>query len=191
MTNREKRQTAVFATSMILILAILAIPDPPAAPGAEKQVLITPGVEEIREVESTATTVFPTITTPDEPTSVPAPYTDREVEILAKMLYGEARGVKSYIQKAACVWVVLNRRDAWGRSIEQIVTAPHQFVGYRPENPVVPELEEIVVDVLDRYWTMGQRDIPEDYLYFTGNGAVNVFRTADGRIWNFEEGVNE
>lgn len=32
-----------------------------------------------------------------------------EVEALAKMLYGEARGVTSKTEQAACVWVVLNR----------------------------------------------------------------------------------
>lgn len=34
-----------------------------------------------------------------------------EVEALAKMLYGEARGVTSDTEKAACVWCVLNRVD--------------------------------------------------------------------------------
>ena len=34
-----------------------------------------------------------------------------EVEALTKMLYGEARGVASDIEKAACVWCVLNRVD--------------------------------------------------------------------------------
>ena len=34
-----------------------------------------------------------------------------EVEALAKMLYGEARGVVSDTEKAACVWCVLNRVD--------------------------------------------------------------------------------
>ena len=34
-----------------------------------------------------------------------------EVEALAKMLYGEARGIASDTEKAACVWCVLNRVD--------------------------------------------------------------------------------
>jgi len=34
-----------------------------------------------------------------------------EVEALAKMLYGEARGIASDMEKAACVWCVLNRVD--------------------------------------------------------------------------------
>lgn len=55
-----------------------------------------------------------------------------EVEALAKMLYGEARGVVSDTEKAACVWCVLNRVDdpRFPDTVLEVVAAPYQFAGY-------------------------------------------------------------
>ena len=76
-----------------------------------------------------------------------------EVEALAKMLYGEARGVVSDTEKAACVWCVLNRVDdpRFPDTVLEVVAAPYQFAGYSADYPVLPELERIAADVLTRY----------------------------------------
>lgn len=57
------------------------------------------------------------VVTPDpEPEVTPQPWTDEEVIVLAKMLWGEARGVGSDTEKAACVWCALNRvNHGYGR----------------------------------------------------------------------------
>ena len=52
-----------------------------------------------------------------------------EVEALAKMLYGEARGIASDMEKAACVWCVLNRVDdpRFPDTVLEVLEAPYQF----------------------------------------------------------------
>ncbi len=78
-----------------------------------------------------------------------------EVEALAKMLYGEARGVVSDTEKAACVWCVLNRVDdpRFPDTVLEVVAAPYQFAGYSADYPV----------------------LPAEYCFFTGDGERNYF----------------
>lgn len=135
----------------------------------------------------------------------PELYTDEDVIVLTKMLYGEARGVtelnvggrcvSSKCQQAAVIWTVLNRYDAgYSDSISQVVLAPRQFVGYRESNPVDEELLDLVKDVLDR-WNdekHGETDVgrvlPADYLWFRGDGKYNHFRNSynGGTRWMWE-----
>lgn len=106
-----------------------------------------------------------------------------EVEALAKMLYGEARGVRSKAEQAACVWCVLNRVDSgiFPDDVIAVVSMPDQFAGYSPNHPVLPQLEALAADVLSRHNAErnGERDsgrtLPPEYLYFTGDGDRNHF----------------
>ena len=106
-----------------------------------------------------------------------------EVEALAKMLYGEARGVASDTEKAACVWCVLNRVDdpRFPDTVLVVVAAPYQFAGYSADYPVLPELERIAADVLTRYHEEKSggdnvgRVLPAEYCFFTGDGEQNYF----------------
>lgn len=106
-----------------------------------------------------------------------------EVEALAKMLYGEARGVASDTEKAACVWCVLNRVDdpRFPDTVLEVVAAPYQFAGYSADYPVLPELEWIAADVLTRYHEEKSggdnvgRVLPAEYCFFTGDGERNYF----------------
>lgn len=128
----------------------------------------------------------PVETVPVSPEPTPKPYTNEEVTVLAKMLWGEARGVRSDMEKAACVWCVLNRLDAgnFGSSIIEVTTAPGQFAGYAAGNPVTEELYDLCEDVLDRYFAekSGEanagRVLPPEYLSFHGDGVRNYFRDA-------------
>lgn len=114
-----------------------------------------------------------------------------EVAALAKMVYGEARGIRSDAEKAACIWCVLNRVDdpRFPDTVIEVVSAPYQFAGYSPFHPVTPELEALAADVLTRYHAEknGQQDagrtLPADYLFFTGDGKRNHFT----KEWNGEE----
>lgn len=118
----------------------------------------------------------------EEPVEEPQPWRDEEVIVLAKMVWGEARGVPSDTEKAACVWCALNRVDQGYGSIVTVVTAPYQFVGYREGNPVDDELITLCIDVLTRWYAEkdGQTDVgrvlPKEYLYFSGDGVRNHFR---------------
>ena len=88
-------------------------------------------------------------------------YTEADVEMLARLIYTEARGVKSKTEQAAVVWVVLNRLDNTNRpqkTIADVVCAPHQF-DYRPWAPVLPEFAELAEDVLERWEQIGRAHV--------------------------------
>ena len=148
----------------------------------------------VPEAPTENTTVFPTeVVIPEITTEVVNPWTDEEVTILAQMLYGECRGVKSKTEQAACVWCVLNRCDAYGESVIEVVTAPKQFQGYDPDHPVWDELVALSEDVLSRWYrekdgeeSVG-RVLPADYLWFTGDGQRNHFRNEykGGEVWDW------
>ena len=136
----------------------------------------------------------PALTSPEpEPTPSAPLWTEDEATALAQMVWGEARGVKSTTEQAACVWCVLNRCDEWDMTILEVVTAPHQFAGYDPSYPVDDELLALCEDVLSRYFSEkdGETDVgrvlPPDYLFFSGDGKRNHFRNAykGGQIWDW------
>lgn len=118
-----------------------------------------------------------------------------EVEALAKMLYGEARGIASDMEKAACVWCVLNRVDdpRFPDTVLEVLEAPYQFAGYSADYPVLPELATLAADVLKRYHAEKSgkenvgRVLPAEYLYFTGDGRNNHFTIGwkDAETWDW------
>lgn len=119
-----------------------------------------------------------------------------EVELIAKTVWGEARGVDK-LQQSAVVWCILNRVDSghWGDTIEDVVTAKNQFYGYSRKHPVDEEIKTLVEDVMTRWHRekMGCADVgrtlPQAYLYFSadGTGLGNVFRTdwKGGETWDW------
>ncbi|MBP3368551.1 MAG: cell wall hydrolase [Clostridia bacterium] len=128
----------------------------------------------------------------------PKPYTDRDVEVVAKTVYGEALITHSDMEMAAVVWCILNRVDskgyACGGTIEYVTTFPGQFHGYSESHPVTDHIEELVIDVFER-WTAEKngemnvgRVLPKEYLYFWGDGKHNYFTTEflGGETWEWE-----
>lgn len=117
-------------------------------------------------------------------------YTEREVELIAKTVYGEALVTQSDTEMAAVVWCILNRVDAddygCGHSIEYVVTFSRQFHGYNEGNPVTPHIKELVIDVLDRWQSEKNgeenvgRVLPKEYRYFEGDGLHNHYATEYG-----------
>lgn len=117
-------------------------------------------------------------------------YTEEDVELIAKTVYGEALVTQSDTEMAAVVWCILNRVDvkdyACGNSIEYVVTFPKQFHGYDPDNPVTPHIKELVIDVLDRWQAEKEgvedvgRVLPKEYRFFEGDGRHNYYVTSYG-----------
>lgn len=146
------------------------------------------------ETEIIEPTELPTleVTTLEPVPAVPL-WSEEEVDVLAKMVWGEARGVPSDTEKAACVWCALNRVDHGYGDIITVVTTPKQFVGYNEENPVDDGLITLCIDVLTRWYAEreGQvevgRVLPADYLWFSGDGERNRFRNAyrGGDRWDW------
>lgn len=111
-------------------------------------------------------------------------FNEEEVNALAKLVYGEARGC-DILQQAGVVWCILNRIDSdneyFPDTIMEVVKQPNQFFGYKKDFPIVPEIQDIVIDVLNR-WTAEHagaesvgRVLPKDYLCFSGDGKLNYF----------------
>lgn len=160
------------------------------SPCGQDQALPAPTLEEAERDKLDA----PTAATP---TPTPAPYIpdEAEVEMLARLIWGEARGIPSDMHKAAVVWCVLNRVDAegWPDTVAEVVTQPHQFAGYSPDYPATEEFKAIAADVLIR-WEREKREggevgrvLPAEYVFFTGDGEVNHFRTEyeGGMFWDW------
>lgn len=109
-------------------------------------------------------------------------FTAEDAEMIAKTVWGEARGCSAEGQ-AKVVWCILNRVDdpRFPDTIEGVVTQPWQFQGYSPDYPVTDEILELTYDVLLRWSVERQgiaviRELPPTYVYFTGNGYENIFR---------------
>lgn len=117
-----------------------------------------------------------------------------DIEFIAKTVWGEARGC-STMEQSAVIWCILNRVDAGYGTIEEVITAPYQFTGYKETNPVEGEFVELAQDVLIRWqaekYCIGDvgRTLPDTYLWFHGDGKRNHFRDAfdgDYHIWGWD-----
>jgi len=119
-----------------------------------------------------------------------------EIMMLARLVYVEGRGVASQTEQACVIWTVLNRVDAYGKSISEIILAPHQF-SYKEDAPFYDDfgrdLRELARDVLQR-WTlenMGEADVgrvlPSNYFFFAGKNGHNWFRMGytDTEYWDY------
>ena len=133
-------------------------------------------------------TVEPEQSEAPEPSEAPVYYemyfTEDDVAEVAKMLWGEARGCTRDNQ-IKCAWVVCNRvdDDRFPDTIRSVLEQPSQFPGYDPTYPVTSELYDVAFDVLTRwsYEKQGipvRRELPNTYLWFTGDGEQNHFREA-------------
>lgn len=122
--------------------------------------------------------------------------TEEYAVMLAKLVYGESRGIKSQTHQACIIWTVLNRLDSedWPNDIKKLLKQPHQF-HYVASLPTVDDygrdLVQLARDVIFRYKAekSGVEDVgrvlPSDYIFYTGNGRENYFRNADGDIWDY------
>lgn len=186
---------------ILLIIACLAIctyvnlADRAAAIGTATAAEITPEpseplpVVQVLSEPSTELTPEPTLEPSPEPQYILNP---ADVTMLAKLVYGESRGIESITEQAAVIWTVLNRVDStgygMGRSIKYVVTFPDQFHGYSRYHPTVDDygrdLCELAEDVLIRWMTEkdGQADVgrilPAEYKWFDGKNGHNHFRDA-------------
>jgi hypothetical protein len=118
------------------------------------------------------------------PTSEPAPdYSEAEAEMLAKMVWGEARGCTADEQRLV-VWTVFQRVDGddWGDTIEAVVTARAQFHGYDTNNPILLDIYDLCAEELIAWHDGAEPPTHElyaptaPYYYFEGDGLHNYFR---------------
>ena len=181
--------TAAVVIAIAILLVAAAIP---AKEGSHAEAPVEAARGYILKTTGAAELHTPTITNPpvaaDTPSETPEAAAEykpdaAEVEALARMLYGEARGIASDMEKAACVWCVLNRVDdpRFPDTVLEVLEQPCQFAGYSANFPVLPELSALAADVLTRYHAErdGEEDcgrvLPAEYVFFTGDGQHNYF----------------
>lgn len=123
-------------------------------------------------------------------------YTSTDAVMMARVMFLEARGIKSKTEIACVGWTILNRVDAGYGSIQKVITAPNQFA-YRASASTTSDygydLIGLATDVLDR-WSRektGQtgvgRVLPKGYLWYAGDGRHNYFRNQykGGTRWTY------
>lgn len=117
-----------------------------------------------------------------QPTACEEYYTEQDIVLIAKTLYGECRGC-SETEQAKVAWCILNRVDdeRFPDTIEGVVTQPHQFHGYRENNPICEQQYRIATEVLSKWaaekeGAAVERELPNTYCFFSGDGTNNYFR---------------
>lgn len=106
---------------------------------------------------------------------------DELVAEAALLAWGEYSG-SDYAQRTAPIWCACNRADAWGQTLEEVMHSD-AFHGLLTEREVPTEWYGLARETLAR-WELEKmgyidvgRTLPSEYLYFGGNGVVNVYRT--------------
>lgn len=188
---KEKAITLICCVLCVAIFATVGL-EPNSAGGAE-----------LEETPAPLLSVAPTPEPMSSPEAAALPWTYEEVEMLAKTIWAEARGVPSTARQAAVAWCALNRLDAgtFGDTLAEVLSKPYQFA-YDPASPVTDEFLALADDVLHR-WYLEQngvegvgRTLPEDYLFFEGDGLENHFRkeyekTGDTWDWSLPDPYGE
>lgn len=188
---KEKAITLICCVLCVAIFATVGL-EPNSAGGAE-----------LEETPAPLLSIAPTPEPMSSPEAVALPWTYEEVEMLAKTIWAEARGVPSTARQAAVAWCALNRLDAgtFGDTLAEVLSKPYQFA-YDPASPVTDEFLALADDVLYR-WYLEQngvegvgRTLPEDYLFFEGDGLENHFRkeyekTGDTWDWSLPDPYGE
>jgi hypothetical protein len=178
----------IVAVVLLLILAALvtnrafAVNEPPeliipqAPPHAASGLLIAP---------------VPPETSADTPNTYPSQedalntameaIPDELVAEAALLAWGEYSG-SDYAQRTAPIWCACNRADAWGLTLDEVMHSD-AFHGLLTEREVPEEWYDLARETLAR-WELEKmgyidvgRTLPSEYLYFSGNGVVNVYRT--------------
>lgn len=107
-----------------------------------------------------------------------------DIEALAKMAWGEARGCGERGIRAAMECAIQRLHTGeYGKTLTEVVSAPCQFYGYSTNNPVTQEIKSIAERALiaDHYGF--DMLLPSGYLWFTGRSGENIFRNAKGETW--------
>lgn len=189
------RRNAIKLTAALVLLLILAALISPALAGNE----IVPEPPKVAAYRPTVIPRAPEIAAaePSEPVSFDEAFAAAKADVdgelaewLGRAIWGEAGGVQDEAQRAAVAWCALNRADAWGIDIWDVLNVG-AFHGLAIQGEVPEQHVEMARDVLARWaleaegWVDVGRALPEQYLYFEGDGVRNHFSTeyGGGEYW--------
>lgn len=144
--------------------------------------------------ETTTATQQPEKTTTTAPVAeeiaIPQLASQDDIELIARVIWGEAGYIKNKAEQAAVAWTILNRVDLWGKDIETTVKSPFQFFYENGGTKPVPlPYVELAADVVIRWERehAGETDVgrvlPADYLFYVGDGEHNHF----SKEWQSQE----
>ena len=111
------------------------------------------------------------------------PYTDADVDMVAKTVWGEARGCTPDEWRLVA-WTILQRIDdpRWPDTFAAVIMEPNQFSGYHGANPVDDGIREVCFAAIQD-WAHGAEPPTHStyaptapYLFFDGDGQHNWFR---------------
>lgn len=126
------------------------------------------------------------VTAPEFDGCTVPPYTERELEMITKTVWGEARGCATDEQRLV-VWTIFQQVDADGdfakySTVAGIITKPYNFGGYCESNPLDPDIYAMVCEEAAK-WANGEEPPTLEpyaptlpYLFFDGDGEHNWFR---------------
>lgn len=189
------RRNAIKLTAALVLLLILAALISPALAGDE----IIPEAPKVAAYRPTVIPRAPEVvaTEPSEIESfgealaaAKAAVPDELAELAGRAVWGEAGGIQDEAQRAAVVWCACNRADAWGMDIWDVLNVG-AFHGLAIRGEVPDEHIELAREVLARWaleaegWVDVGRALPEQYLYFEGDGVRNHYSTeyGGGEYW--------
>lgn len=199
MTGKEFKNLAIMTAIMIGAIVLFAIlfrvlgladsaqtlPEPEYTPADEITLLRT----EAPERANTGLATYETFGEALERAKAAVP--DELAELAGRAIWGEAGGIPDEAQRAAVVWCACNRADVWDMEIGDVLNVD-AFHGLAIKGEVPEQHVELARDVLAR-WTLeaeGWQDVgrvlPSRFLYFEGNGVVNLFSTqyGGGEYWH-------
>ncbi len=177
------QRTIVVAVAAVVISTVLTACVLHSDQSQAESVPDTPPVSTMAQVPATGVEVSDSVTVEsDDPSAetTETPLTSSDVTLLAKTVWGEARGCTPEEQRLV-VWTVLQRVDADGAfaqydTIEAVITAPGQFVGYNENHPVDPNIYNLCLEALSD-WQSGSEPPTHEiyaptapYYFFDGDG---------------------
>ena len=79
---------------------------------------------------------------------------EKEIKMLAQVVYNEARGINPTMHKAAVVWCVLNRVDSsrFDDTISEVIKYPKAFAWVSPSFPNLLLVAEFILLVENTSW---------------------------------------
>ena len=198
MTGKEFKNLAIMTAIMIGAIVLFAIlfrvlgladsaqtlPEPEYTPADEITLLRA----EAPERANTGLVTYETFGEALERAKAAVP--DELAELAGRAIWGEAGGIQDYAQRAAVIWCACNRADAWDMEIGDVLNVD-AFHGLAIRGTVPEQHVELARDVLARWtlaaegWQSVGRVLPERFLYFEGNGIVNLFSReyGGGEYW--------
>lgn len=106
------------------------------------------------------------------------PWTDDELNTLAKLLAGECYADEYEDKKLVCE-VVLNRVSdgRFGDSVVEVITSEHQFVGYWHQAREITENDyDVAEEALSAWYARGCTALSDNLFFTAGSGHTNQFR---------------